>query len=47
MEKNKIDELFRKGLSDPKLDFDEDHWQDMQSLLEKKSGKKKLEDCLL
>lgn len=47
MEKNKIDELFRKGLSDPKLDFDEDHWQDMQSLLEKKSGKKKVRRLLI
>jgi hypothetical protein len=47
MEKNKIDELFRKGLSDPKLDFDEDHWQDMQSLLEKKSSKKKVRRLLI
>lgn len=47
MEKNKIDELFKKGLSDPKLDFDEDHWQDMQSQLEIKSGKKKVRRLLI
>lgn len=41
MEKNKIDELFKKGLSDPKLDFNEEHWANIQSRLDQRIVKKK------
>ncbi len=33
-DKNKIDELFRSGLSDANFDFDESHWQDIESRLD-------------
>lgn len=33
-DKNKIDELFKEGLSDANFDFDELHWQDIESRLE-------------
>lgn len=33
-DKNKIDELFKSGLSDANFDFDESHWQDIESRLD-------------
>ncbi len=33
-DKNKIDELFSLGLSDANFDFDESHWQDIESRLD-------------
>ncbi|MGE8427114.1 MAG: hypothetical protein ACN6O7_04535 [Sphingobacterium sp.] len=33
-DKNKIDELFEEGLSDANFDFDESHWQDIESRLD-------------
>ncbi len=33
-DKNKIDELFKEGLSDTNFDFDESHWQDIESRLD-------------
>ncbi|MDR3010829.1 MAG: PorT family protein [Sphingobacterium sp.] len=33
-DKNKIDELFKEGLSDANFEFDESHWQDIESRLD-------------
>ncbi|WET69827.1 outer membrane beta-barrel protein [Sphingobacterium sp.] len=43
-DKNKIDELFKEGLSDTNFDFDESHWQDIESRLdnERRSKRRKI-----
>jgi hypothetical protein len=43
-DKNKIDELFKEGLSDTNFDFDESHWQDIASRLdnERRSKRRKI-----
>ena len=40
-DKNKIDEIFKMGLSDGNFDFDESHWQDIESRLENEKRAKK------
>ncbi|MGJ1239154.1 hypothetical protein [Sphingobacterium siyangense] len=40
-DKNKIDELFKEGLSDTNFDFDESHWQDIESRLDSERRSKR------
>lgn len=40
-DKNKIDEIFREGLSDAKFDFDESHWEGIEYRLNNRSGGKR------
>lgn len=40
-DKNKIDEVFKTGLGDPEFEFNESHWEDLESQLNKDSRLKK------
>lgn len=46
-DKNKIDEIFRDGLSDAKFDFDESHWHDIEFRLNKQRRSKKKKIVIL
>ncbi|QIH35637.1 outer membrane beta-barrel protein [Sphingobacterium sp. DR205] len=39
-DKNKIDEIFKEGLSDAKFEFNESHWQDVESRLNRANQSK-------
>ncbi|ULT23297.1 hypothetical protein KUH03_29415 [Sphingobacterium sp. E70] len=40
-DKNKIDEIFRKGLDEANFDFNESHWEEMESRLNSDRNKRK------
>ncbi|PUV21786.1 hypothetical protein [Sphingobacterium athyrii] len=46
-DKNKIDEIFKEGLSDAKFEFNESHWQDIEFRLNRASRSKKKKIVLL
>lgn len=41
-DKNKIDEIFREGLDEANFDFNESHWEEMESRLNNDRNKRKL-----
>ncbi|UIR55628.1 outer membrane beta-barrel protein [Sphingobacterium sp. SRCM116780] len=46
-DKNNIDELFRKGLSNPQFEFNEEHWKNMQVRLDKTRTRKKAKQIFI